>query len=120
MEDVAGARALLDTRPALGDGPDADVSYGCLLYKVRGSVESGRDGSALTGRCFSGRPVRRSVAEIHERAGRARLQAAFVVQRRVVPLRAEGFRVRAQAHRSVVRSPDAFHKRIHFRFPFTR
>lgn len=34
MEDIAGARSLLETSSELEDDPDTDINYGCLLYKV--------------------------------------------------------------------------------------
>ncbi|XP_001943853.2 tetratricopeptide repeat protein 30A isoform X1 [Acyrthosiphon pisum] len=33
MEDIAGARSLLETNSGLNDDPDTDINYGCLLYK---------------------------------------------------------------------------------------
>lgn len=34
MEDIAGARSLLETNLGLKEDPDTDINYGCLLYKV--------------------------------------------------------------------------------------
>lgn len=34
MEDIAGARSLLQTNSGLKDDPDTDINYGCLLYKA--------------------------------------------------------------------------------------
>lgn len=37
MEDIAGARSLLETISGLKDDADIDINYGCLLYKVKPS-----------------------------------------------------------------------------------
>lgn len=34
MEDIAGARSLLETNSGVKDDPDTNINYGCLLYKV--------------------------------------------------------------------------------------
>lgn len=35
MEDIVGARSLLETISGLKDDADIDINYGCLLYKVK-------------------------------------------------------------------------------------